>query len=365
MAGRDAAPNAGAEGSPTGRSDDVVAGRRADTPLDFRREVLRDVAWGIQRDMVRNQTTLLAAGIAFRAFLALFPVVIVAVTATALVRPGEEIVFQARRLMAGLPARGREVIISQVELIADSDQTALRIAFAVSVVLAVWTAASALQGTITALTSTHREVDERSWVAQRILALKFAAASVPFVIVSVSLIGGVPWILQQAGLGSFAQVLGVIATLVILSMMMASALTILYRFGPHRRTPKMRWASPGAVVATVLWVAGSEVLKLVTENFRDYDARYGVAAGVVILMLWLWLTAYCVLLGSTLNARLEHQTLVDSTVGPRQPVGQRRAVPADTHPDRPMPDGTPGPDRPAPTPSVPAEVEPLPPGGRA
>lgn len=337
MARTNAVPEVGDDGSRPDRSEDLVASRRADSPLELRPAVLRDVAWGVRRDVVRNQTTLLAAGIAFRAFLALFPVVIVAVTTTALIQPaGQDIEFQARRLMAGLPARGRELVMSQIKSIVDSDPAGLRIALVVSIILAVWTAASALQGTITALTATHGEVDERSWVQQRVLALKLAAASVPFVIVSVSLIGGVPRILQQAGLGSFIQVIGVIATLVILSLMMASALTILYRFGPHRRTPKIRWASPGAVVATVLWVAGSELLKLVTENFRDYDARYGVAAGVVILMLWLWLTAWCVLFGSTLNARLEHQTLVDSTVGPSRPVGERRAVPADTHPERSM-----------------------------
>lgn len=318
----------------TRRTQGVVDSRRAQRPTDLERVVLLDVARHVQQDLVRHQTTLLAAGIAFRGFLALFPALIVAVAATALVQPAEEIVFQARRLMAGLPARGRELIIDQVEDVVESGETGLRIALVVSIVLAVWTVASALQGTITALTTTHGEVDDRSWWKQRQLALKLTAVGVPFGVTVVGIITGVPLAVRRAGLGSFVQVLGVIGTMVALSLMMVSGLTILYRFGADRRAPRTRWAIPGAVAATVVWLAGSEVLKLVTENFGDYDDRYGVAAGVAVLLLWLWLTAWCVLFGSTLNARLEHQTAVDSTVGTARPLGDRGAVRADTHPER-------------------------------
>lgn len=320
----------------TRRTEGVVASRRARQPFQLQPGVVPEVLRDVQQDLVRHQTTLLAAGIAFRAFIALFPVVIVAVTTTALLQPGEEIAFQARRLMAGLPAQGRLLIMEQIEAVVDpGQQSGLRVVLVVASIAAVWTASSALQGTLTALTATQGEDDGRSWVRQRVLALKLTAGAIPFVIVSVGMITGVPLVLRGAGLGSFVRVLGVLGTLILLALMMVSALAILYRYGPSRRAPRLPWASPGAVAATVLWIIGSEALKLVTDEVGGYDARYGVATGVVMILLWLWLTAWCVLFGSTLNARLEHQTAVDSTVGPARPVGERGAVPADRHPDRP------------------------------
>ena len=308
--------------------------RRAASPTDLSRHALLDVAHNVQKDLVTHQTSLLSAGIAFRAFLALFPALIVAITATALAQPTDEILYQARRLTIGLPATGRLFILQQVEDVTRATGSGLRIAFVVSLLLAIWAASSALQGTMTALSTTQGEVDDRGWLRQRILSLQLTAGAVPFVVVSVTVMSGLPLIVRRLGLGSVVEVLGTLGTLVVLAIMMVSALTVLYRVGPSRRPAKVRWASPGAVVATVLWLAGSEAFKLLVENVGSYDARYGALAGTAIIMLWLWLTSWCVLVGATVNARLEHQTARDSTVGRDRPLGERDAVPADTHADR-------------------------------
>ncbi len=351
---------------PARRSADIVRSRRARRPLDLSRDVLVDVARDVQRDLVRQQTSLVSAGIAFRGFLALFPSLIVVVTALALAQPAADIEYQSRRLTIGLPALGRQVILNQVESITKADNGGLRIAFVVSLLLAGWAATSALQGTLIALSTTQGEVENRSWLDQRLLASKLTAGAVPFIVVSVVVITGVPVVVRRLGLGSIAEVMGVLGTLVVLALMMVSALTVLYRYGPCRRAARLRWASAGAVVATVLWLVGTEAFKLLVENVGTYDARYGAVAGAAVIMLWLWLTTWCLLFGAVVNARLEHQTAVDSTIGPARPLGERGAVPADTHPDRPMPDGTsPAADREAPAASVPAEGEPLPPGGPA
>lgn len=315
-----------------------VGSRRATRPTDLSRAALVDVARNVRSDLVRDQASLLSAGIAFRAFLALFPALIVAITATALAQPTEEILYQARRLTIGLPRTGRLFLLEQVEDVTRATEGGLRVAFVVSIVLAVWAASSALQGTMTALSTTQGEVDDRTWLQQRIVALKLTAGAIPFVVVSVGVITGVPAWVRRFGLGSFAGFLGIAATLVVLALMMVTALTVLYRVGPSRRPARMRWASPGALLATLLWLAGTELFRLLVENAGDYDARYGALAGTAIIMLWLWLTSWCVLVGATANARLEHQTARDSTVGRPRPLGEREAVPADTHPDHPRPD---------------------------
>lgn len=331
-------PSAPSDASPPpSSSSGVDADHGATSPGELGRREMTEVARRVQRDLVRHQTALLSAGIAFRAFLALFPALIVALTATALARPSAAIHYQARRVTIGLPEAGRRVILEQVTLVTNADAKGLRIAFVVSLFLAVWTAASALQGTMTALSTTQGEVDERPWLRQRAQALKLTAGAIPFVVVSVTIISAVPWVVRRVGYGSVAATIGVLVTLVVLAAMMLSALTVLYRHGPARRSAKVRWATWGAFLATGLWILGSQAFKLTVENVGTYDARYGAVAGVVTIMLWLWLTSWCVLLGATVNARLEHQTTVDSTVGPNRPMGERGAVPADTHPDDQLP----------------------------
>jgi membrane protein len=115
----------------------------------------------------------------------------------------------------------------------------------------------------------------------------------------------------------------------LLIALVVGALAVVYRIAPDRDAPRIRWASTGAVVATVLWIAGSAVFSLYVDNFGSYNRTYGALAGVVVLLLWLYLTSYVVLLGAEINAEAEKQTERDTTRGEPVPMGERRAVAAD------------------------------------
>ena len=107
------------------------------------------------------------------------------------------------------------------------------------------------------------------------------------------------------------------------------ALAVVYRVAPDRDAPRFRWVSVGALVAAVLWLIGSGAFSLYVNNFGSYNKTYGALAGVVVLMLWLYLTSYIVLLGAEINAESERQTRQDTTRGEPRPMGERKAVAAD------------------------------------
>jgi membrane protein len=109
-------------------------------------------------------------------------------------------------------------------------------------------------------------------------------------------------------------------------------LAALYRFGPSRAEPKWRWISVGAVVATTLWIAGTLGFSIYVRNFGSYTETYGTLGGVIVLLTWLWLSAFVILGGAELNAEIEQQTERDTTSGAPLPMGQRDAVKADTPP---------------------------------
>jgi membrane protein len=87
----------------------------------------------------------------------------------------------------------------------------------------------------------------------------------------------------------------------------------------------------------VLWLVGSFLFSLYVDRFGSYGETYGALAGVVVLLLWLWLTCYIVLLGAEINAEAEQQTAADTTTGDPKPMGERDAVKADSPPAEPAP----------------------------
>ena len=107
-------------------------------------------------------------------------------------------------------------------------------------------------------------------------------------------------------------------------------LAALYRYAPDRAEPQWRWVSPGAIVATLLWIIASIAFTVYVANFNSYDKTYGSLGGVIILLTWLYLSALTVLLGAVINAQAEKQTAKDSTKGPSRAMGQRGAKAADT-----------------------------------
>ena len=107
-------------------------------------------------------------------------------------------------------------------------------------------------------------------------------------------------------------------------------LAVLYRYAPDRDAPKWSWASPGAVVAALIWLVGSLLFSVYTANFGKYNETYGTLGAVVVVMLWLLISTLAVILGAELNAELERQTDKDTTKGAPEPMGERGAYAADT-----------------------------------
>src|SRR5262249_24070172 len=134
----------------------------------------------------------------------------------------------------------------------------------------------------------------------------------------------------KTGLGVGGRIAANVLRWVLLLFGMLIGVSVLYRFAPNRTSPRWSWASPGALVATIGFVVTSLLFSLYTAHFGRYNETYGTLGAIVVVMLWLYLTALMVMLGAELNAELERQTRRDSTVGPPRPLGERGAYAADT-----------------------------------
>ena len=111
---------------------------------------------------------------------------------------------------------------------------------------------------------------------------------------------------------------------------MMLALGSFYRLAPNRDDPRWRWTSPGTVVATLLWIIASIGFSIYTANFGSYNETYGSMGAVIVLMLWLFITAFAVIVGAEINSEAERQTMVDTTQGRPESMGSRGAHAADS-----------------------------------
>jgi membrane protein len=276
-----------------------------------------------------DNVPILAGGVAFFAFLALFPAIIAALTLYGLVADPKTVADQVTQLANLIPETSRPLIVDQLNSVASSSGGALTIGLIISVLAALWSASSGTMNLIKATNVAYDEDESRGFFKLRGLALLLTLGAVVFVLLAVALVAVVPVLFNALGLAGAGLVIAQVVRWVLLVVLVTVALAVVYRVAPDRDAPRFAWVSTGALVATLLWVVGSVAFSLYVSNFGSYNKTYGALAGVIVLMLWLYLTSYIVLLGAEINAESEKQTSRDSTTGPEAPRGQRGAEAAD------------------------------------
>lgn len=289
-----------------------------------------------------DQVPLLAAGVAFFAFLSLFPAMIAGVMLYGLCSDPQTVADQAEQLSRALPQDAASVVTGQMRAITSQPAQTLGLGLVIALVLALWSASGGVGNLITAINVSYDEEETRGFVRRKALALGLTIGAILFVIVSVSLIAVVPAVLDALGATGAVRVALEVARWLLLLVAVALALALLYRWAPDRDAPRLSWVSVGAGVATVVWLLASVGFSIYANRFGSYGKTYGTLAGVVVLMLWLWITAFVVLLGAEINAEAEQQTIRDTTRGPEAPLGQRGAVKADNRPDEHSTEKKPG-----------------------
>jgi membrane protein len=313
---------------PTGVRAD--RGRDAATPLEIPAKGWLDITKRTLKDAKRDGVPLLAAGVAFYALLALPPALTAVTGLYGLIADPADANRQVGDLLAAAPSEVRDLVASQLEAITTASDGQAGVALVVGLALALWSASSGMQHLIGALNTAYDEDERRGFLALRGRSLLLTVGAVLFLAVTIGVIAVVPAALADTALGTPARVAIGILRWPALAIGMVAGLTALYRWAPDRDDPQWRWAGTGSVVATVLWVIGSGAFSLYTANFGKYDETYGSLGAIVVVMLWLFLTAYVVVLGAELNAEAERQTAKDTTEGRRRPLGERGAHAADT-----------------------------------
>jgi membrane protein len=311
-----------------------VPGGEAERPTDIPPKGLFQVAKRGWKEAKADQVPFLSAGVAYYAFLALFPALLALVSLYGLIADPATIIAQIDAMGSALPAEVKKLIVDQVNMLA-SKRAALSFSVIAGVAIALFSASGGMANLMTAISLAYDEEEKRGFIKKRLLALGLTFGAIIFMVIMLAIVAVLPPLLEAVvGGGAFRWVLQV-AGYILLFVIVTAALAILYRFAPDRDAPKMKWTSVGALVATVIWLIASIGFSIYTSTLGNYSKTYGAIAGIVVLLFWLWLTGYAILLGAEINAESEQQTVKDTTRGKEQPIGSRDAVKADSLPPDP------------------------------
>lgn len=306
-------------------------GAAAEAPADFSWRTLLRIAKRCWQKNNENNLSLLAAGVAFYAFLSFVPLMAALVMVYGLVADASAVARHMGLIVDLVPADAAAIIYDQLTQLTESAAGRKGLGLVVALLVSLYGASRASGAMITSLNIIYEERDRRSYFR--------------WTLVSAALVGGAI-LMAVAGLfaasmlglaGRWAAELGPVAAVIVqsLSWLLAAALCVvtiggIYRFAPNRADARWQWLSAGSLLATLLWLAATAGFGFYATRFGDYDATYGSLGAVVVLLMWLYLSAYAVLIGGLLNAESERQTARDSTTGPARPMGERGATMADT-----------------------------------
>lgn len=305
-------------------------GRTASSPSDIPARGWKDVAVRVKNAVQDDHTVLAGAGVAFFGFLALIPALAALVSILGLITSPDQAAARAQDLFGGLPQESRELLSDQLDSLSQQSSSSLTIALVVSIALALWSASGGISHLIEGINIAYGEHDDRNFFVKKGLALAFTLGAIIFVVAAAVGLAALPAIVDSLGSPGWLSWVIRIAFWPVVAIGFVIGLSLLYRYGPDRSEPRWQWVTWGSAIALVVWIAASIGFRVYTATFGSYNESYGSLAAVVILLLWLFITAFVVLLGAEINSELEHQTRTDTTEGGDQPIGSRNAVVADT-----------------------------------
>ena len=285
---------------------ETVRGRPGDrSPADITSRGWKDIAIAVWRNIAEHRILELGAGSAFYLVLALSPTLAAGVSLFGLFADSQHVTEFADQLSDVLPSGVLDILRSQLQTLVERARGELGATLGFSLVLSLWSANRATKALIDALNIIYGEREQRGFVRLNLASLALAVGALAFGLVAVGATVALPLALRSTAFGDATELLLRLGRWPLLLAISTLALALLYYFAPAREVPRWRWVTAGSGAASLLWLMSSILFSTYVMHFAHYDRTYGSLAGIVVLMLWLWLSSVVVLLGAEIDAEME------------------------------------------------------------
>jgi membrane protein len=267
----------------------------------------------------------LAAQLAYYFFLALFPAILF-VLAIASFFPLTNFIDEVVRALRPIaPGAVLSFLEEQLRRVSNADSGGI---LTIGLLGAVWSSSAAVVAIIGSLNRAYDIEEGRPWWKVRLTAIALTIALALLIVISFSLIVAGPTVAEHLalalGLGAVFEWTWNILQWPLAFLLVSTGVGLVYYFAPDAEQDWV-WITPGAVLGTLLWVIVSLIFKFYVANFADYNATYGAVGGVIVLLLWFYISGLAILVGAEMNAEIEHASPWGKNSGEKVP-GQKKRI---------------------------------------
>lgn len=263
----------------------------------------------VYKEVTEDHIGLIAAGVAFYGLLAIFPGIVAVMAIAGLVMDPAGIVAQLEGLSRFLPAEAAAIVIDQAKAVAGSESGGLGLAAIFGVLVALYSASKGVTSLMEGLNVAFEVQEKRGIVKYYLTAFALTIGIIVGFLLLVAILAVLPAVLAFLPWGNVTEwILRIVRWPLVLAVL-ALGLAVLYRYAPSRGPVPWHWITLGAGVACGLWLLGSILFTVYVANFGSYNESFGALGGVIVLLTWLWLSAYIILLGAEFDSEIERQDI--------------------------------------------------------
>ena len=305
-------------------------GRQANSPAEVPASGWWQVLKRTFEEASADNLGLISAGVAFYGFLAMVPLLGAMVLTYGLVVDPHDLAKHMQAVTAMVPADAAKLIDEQLGNVVKTAAGKKGLGLALALLLTLYGAMKGAGAVVTALNIAYEEEEKRGFLKLNVVQAAITLAAVLLAVAGLFAASLTGFLENLAdGISPVAAAVAKVAAWTVTAALASGAVAALYRYAPDRDEAKWTWLTPGSVLATLGFIVTTLGFGFYAAHFGNYNATYGSLGAIVVLLMWLYLSAYVLMLGAELNAELEHQTARDTTRGPERPLGQRDAAMAD------------------------------------
>jgi membrane protein len=287
-----------------------------------------EIAKRTAKEIVADDLLNLAAQQAYYFFFALFPALLTFISIASFF-PIHNMVDQVVAVLGRFaPPEVLTIITDQITKISRSDHGGI-LTFAF--LLTLWSSSGAMVSIISTLNTAYDITEDRPLWRVRVIAIALTLGIALFILTSIALVIAGPTLVEHLAntmhLGPVFKWTFWILQWPIVFALVATAIGLIYYFAPDAEQDWI-WITPGSILATFVWGVASLGLKLYLAYFGDYNETYGTLGGIIVLLLWFYLSGLAILIGAELNAEIEHASPYGKDVGEKVPGERKKIGPA-------------------------------------
>ena len=276
------------------------------------------------RDTLKDDAQGLAAQLSYYFFLSLFPTLLCLIALASLFPLQNFVDDVTGVLQPFMPAEAINVIRDQMVKIAQSGATAL---ISLGVLGAIWSSSAAMGAVVNAMNRAYDIEESRPWWRVKVLAVLLTIGLAFFILIALTLVLAGPQLADLAtrwfGTPAVWALIWKISQWPLVFFLVATGIGLIYYFAPDAEQEWV-WITPGSVLATILWLIASLGFRYYVVTFGRYSETYGALGGIIVVLLWFYLSSLAIVIGAELNAEIEHASPWGKKPGEKQPGEKKR-----------------------------------------